>query len=423
MNQYILSLGSNLSPRETYLQNAILKISEFASVVQVAPLFENPPLLPPSAPEPWYQFFLNTAVWIKTELNPESLLQQLHTLERAAGREKDRATWAPRTLDIDIILMFNNTGDLVEHHSPKLQIPHASWLQRNFVVTPVMHLLNSSKLGMPLGLLQKHRSLTTPLCAFAAILNVTPDSFSEDTLSTEPHKDKMRRLLKLHPAILDVGAESTRPGATPISAEEEWQRLEPFLIEWKEQRHRYPFTKLSLDTRHALTAQKALDFGVSILNDVSGLESQEMQDVATHFEQVILMHSLSIPADPKAVLPKEETPTTALKKWLDQKLEGFSQSLRARLIFDPGIGFGKTPLQSLSLMQDLEDFKSYDLPLYIGHSRKSFMNLWSQEKYSERDFETLGVSAALLSSVEYLRVHHLEAHQRLQKSILALGGA
>ncbi len=423
MNQYVLSLGSNLPPRKNHLQTALVKLSEFSTLRKISPLFENPPLLPSEAPESWYQFFLNAAVWIETELAPETLLDQLNSMERAAGRTADRATWAPRPLDIDIILLLSKTGEPLTYHSPRLQIPHPAWEQRNFVVTPIMHLLKGTAAGTALSIVKKHRELLTPLCAFSAILNATPDSFAEDPQSQESPPKKMQRLLKLHPALLDLGAESTRPGATSLTPAEEWARLEPLLGLWKEIRHSYPFTQLSLDTRHAQTAEQALAYNVSVLNDVGGLTSLQMQDVATQFEATILMHSLSVPADPKTVLPKNQNAGTELKAWLENKLATLPQALLAKLIFDPGIGFGKTPLQSLSLLQNLNEFKSFDLPLLIGHSRKSFMNLWCDETFSERDFETLGVSGQLLSQAEFLRIHNLEAHQRLQKSQLALAGA
>ncbi len=422
MNQYVLSVGSNLSPRKTFLQNALLKLSEFAKVRKISPLYENPPLLPENAPDFWYQFFLNAAVLIETELLPGVLLKRLHNLEIAAGRSTERATWAPRPLDIDIILMFTNNGEPLTYSSAELQIPHPSWEKRNFVVTPVMHLLKNTKMGSALSLVQKHRELKDPLCSFAAILNVTPDSFADNHKPTETLQQKMKRLLELHPAVLDIGAESTRPGATPVSLEDEWVRLEPFLSEWKETRSAYPFTQLSIDTRHPQTAERALQYKVSILNDVSGLETSRMQEVACEYEGVILMHSLSVPANPQTTLKANANPTSELKAWLDRKLSTLSTDLASKLIFDPGIGFGKTPLQSLSLLQNVATFRAYNIPLLIGHSRKSFMSMWSKEKFAERDFETLGVSSRLLSQVEFLRVHNLEAHQRLQKSLLALRG-
>lgn len=415
MNHYILSLGSNLEPRTDHLIQALNKISSFAKIVNTAPLFENPPLLPEKAPDEWYRFFLNTAVHIQTSLSPEDLFTQLQNVESQMGRNKERLKWSPRPLDIDIVFMLNKNLEPMNYSSSHLQIPHPQWESRRFVTSPLIHLLKSPTF------LQKHRQQKS-LPSLVAILNATPDSFSENTSSLDEKLTTFQRLLANHPAVVDIGAESTRPGATPVSHEEEWQRLLPLLTYWKEVKQNHPFTKISLDTRHAETAAKALSYKVSILNDVSGLAETKMTEIAQHYEQTILMHSLSVPADPKNTLSTTSGAIDELKKWLEVKIAKLPPSLLPNLIFDPGIGFGKTPRQSLEILQKLPEFYKYNIPLLVGHSRKSFMNLWTQQNFADRDFETLGVSATILHHVEYLRVHNLEAHFRLQKSILALEG-
>lgn len=415
MNSYILSLGSNLEPRRDHLAHALKKISQFAKIITTAPLFENPPLLPQNAPESWYRFFLNTGVKIETALSPDDLFLQLQNIESELGRDQLRLKWSPRPLDIDIVFMFNKNNESVNFTSALLQIPHPQWSSRNFVLSPLAHIIKSPTF------LQKHRQ-QKPLSALVAILNVTPDSFSENPSSLEHKINDFKNLLEQHPAVIDIGAESTRPGATPLSHDEEWQRLLPLLTHWREIHQNYPFTKISIDTRHFQTAKKALSFQVSILNDVSGLTEPDMQEVAQDYEQTILMHSLTVPAEPQTTLSTDLNTVDELKRWIEHKLNNLPSALLSRLIFDPGIGFGKTPRQSLEILQRLPDFYSYNRPLLIGHSRKSFMNLWTEKKFSDRDIETLGVSAKIIHHVEYLRVHNLEAHQRLQKSLLALDG-
>lgn len=421
MKTYVLSLGSNLAPRMDHLRSALFKISQFAKICKVSPAFENPPLLPPDAPKSWYQFFLNTAIQIETELSPLELLKKIKSVELDCGRPQDHLQWSPRSLDIDIIFELSKKNELLSFESQELKIPHSSWALRNFVLTPLVHLLGGEH--PELNLLQKHRGADQPLTAFVAILNVTPDSFSE----TAEHKDadsllkKFRDLLEIHPAAIDIGAESTRPGATPVDPKEEWLRLEPVLNYYREHKHLFPFTRLSLDTRHAVTAQKALDYNVTILNDVSGLQDPAMREVAEHFQSVVLMHSLTVPADPRQTLPPHSSPTAEVVRWMQQQLESLTTTLQKKIILDPGIGFGKTPLQSLELLKNVRSFYQFKQPLLIGHSRKSFMNLWTQKEYGDRDFETLGVSASLFGSIEFLRVHNLEAHQRMAQSLLALG--
>ncbi|MBY0384736.1 dihydropteroate synthase [bacterium] len=358
---------------------------------------------------------MNTAIKIETLLSPEDLFSKLQNVEFEVGRDQKRRKWSPRPLDVDIIFMLDKNNESINHSSSTLQIPHPYWDSRNFVLSPLIHLLNTP------SIVEKHRR-EKPLSVFAAILNVTPDSFSEKSSSLKQKLSDFQNLLALHPAVIDIGAESTRPGATPLTHEEEWQRLSPLLTYWKEVSQNFPFTKISIDTRHFETAAKSLSYNVSILNDVSGLNQPKMIEVAEDYEKTILMHSLTVPAEPQTTLPDELNAVDELKKWLDVKIKNLPQSLIPRLIFDPGIGFGKTPRQSLELLQKISEFHVYNIPLLVGHSRKSFMNLWTQQNFADRDFETLGVSAKVIHQVEYLRVHNLEAHQRLQKSILALQG-
>jgi 2-amino-4-hydroxy-6-hydroxymethyldihydropteridine diphosphokinase / dihydropteroate synthase len=416
MNQYVLSLGSNKSSRIDFLRQALVELSQFSQIIKVAPLFENPPLLPPQAPADWYHFFLNTAVIVSTELAPGEFLKQTQKIEQSSGRQGDRKKWAPRSLDIDLIFAKSKNGEWLEQNTSELTIPHPEWKTRNFVLAPLLHL--------DFTFLKNHRTHKNPLTTLMPILNVTPDSFSErpEDRSYEDLLGHFKNLLEQHPAIIDIGAESTRPGATPVDPDTEWSRLEPFLNFWQTQRNDYPFTRISLDTRHYQTAQRALSYSVSVLNDVSGLESAPMREVAEQYDQVILMHSLSIPADPTTVLLETSSPTSEVKTWALKRIRELSPTLQKKIIFDPGIGFGKTPLQSLNLLQNIESFYELEKPILVGHSRKSFMNLWTQEKFFERDFETLGISAEIYGKVDFLRVHNFSAHQRMNQSLLALRG-
>ena len=127
----------------------------------------------------------------------------------------------------------------------------------------------------------------------------------------------------------------------------------------------------------------------------------------------VLTHSLDVPVNPKHVLNKDPLPT--LCHWLEEKLEVFDKHHISldRIFFDPGIGFGKNPLQSLKILRNLEVFHPYPVRLLIGHSRKSFMKDFSSHKADLRDAETLGVSMGLIEQgVDVLRVHNPEIHIR-----------
>ncbi len=410
LNHFTLSLGSNIFPQTDFLTKALFALSEFSQIRSVSPIFENPPLLPPNAPAEWFQFFFNTVVEVSSPLTPEEFLQKTQAIETQLGRPTNHEKWSPRVIDIDLLDVHTSQGRK-EIKTPQLTLPHPELPHRNFVLSPLAYLDNNW--------LASHRQHPQPLSLFVTIFNVTPDSFSDVPSTPEEKLKSFQKLLKQHPAIVDLGAESTRPGAHPVTVEEEWHRLQPFFEYWRANSAHYPFTKLCIDTRHALTARRALDYGASLLNDVSGLTDAAMVDVAHGFEKVIFMHSLTLPADPKMVLTTP--PVETLLAWAEQRREEMPQ-LSEKLIFDPGLGFGKTPLQSLQILQNIESFHSLDLPLLIGHSRKSLLNLWSTAPFAERDPETLGLSSQLFGQVEYLRIHNLEAHQRQMRSLLAVRG-
>lgn len=434
MNSYMLALGSNLGDRKQHLLSAIELLKREGSIDDISPCFENPPLLPPGAPKDWYHFFLNCVVIFKTTKAPLELLKTVKRIESELGRTENHEKWCPRQMDIDLICQQNPSSRDEIFSSNALTIPHPAWSERNFVISPLNHLaphlkiartVSASEMTPQNSVIEISRQLAKPLPALMAILNITPDSFSnsEKTLNIETKIAEFKNRLESDPAFIDIGAESTRPHAQSLSAPEEWDRLLPFLELWKDIKGHYPFTKLSLDTYHFQTAQKSLDYGVDILNDVSGLSTPEMQEVASNFKKVILMHSLSVPADPQITLPEDRPAHLQIAEWLSKKLFALKTIPQEKIIFDPGLGFGKTPLQSLELLRNMTHFHQFDLLLLSGHSRKSFMNLWSEQPYSERDPETLGASLFLTEKqIDILRVHNLPLHKRALQSHLALRG-
>jgi dihydropteroate synthase len=130
---------------------------------------------------------------------------------------------------------------------------------------------------------------------------------------------------------------------------------------------------------------------------------------------MIAMHNMGIPADRSVTIPVEANPVEELKKWLTQKIErwGHEGLDLDKIIFDPGIGFGKTASQSVQLLKNLREFHAFGLRLLVGHSRKSFMSLFTDQKPAQRDAETLGVSLKLFESgVDIIRVHDVSTHLR-----------
>lgn len=253
-----------------------------------------------------------------------------------------------------------------------------------------------------------------------AIVNITPDSFSDGGKYTTPDRvlAHCSKLVEEGADILDIGAESTRPGATPLGWEEEWQRLAPILPLI---RSTFPHIPLSLDTRHAETAERGLAHGIDWLNDTSGFSTPAMQRVAANAScTLIMMHALTIPADRQVHLPETCDPVAELYHWAGERialLEALSIH-RERLIFDPGVGFGKTTSQSWEILRRTDAFTPLGIPLLVGHSRKSFLatpHAHCQDPVLAREIATFAVSAFLMvQEVAIVRVHDVAGHVKIK---------
>lgn len=249
------------------------------------------------------------------------------------------------------------------------------------------------------------------------ILNVTPDSFSDGgTLAPEAVLAKARQLIDDGADVLDVGAESTRPDATPLSPEEEWLRLAPVWAELAALCHKSG-RLLSLDTRHAQTACKALQMGVDWINDVSGFRDEAMLAAVKDAHcALVVMHSLSVPANKGEAVQTNDI-AAFMRGWIAQtkaRLVGINPQ---RIIFDPGIGFGKSPQQNWELLVRYREWCG-DETLLIGHSRKSFYSLFSDAPANQRDALTRQTSAMLaVHGAHYLRVHDVAGHRQLLTSL------
>jgi len=260
------------------------------------------------------------------------------------------------------------------------------------------------------------------------ILNITPDSFFDGAKYNEIENalEHLKTLINNGADIIDIGAESTRPGAKPIDAFEEWQRLKDvlpqaikYVLNYNQQNHRN--IQISLDSRHYQTIAKALDLGIDIINDVSGCSDLRMIDlVAKSGKKIVVMHNLGIPADKNKIINPDLDVVMALIDWMKDRLEKLQLGgiKKGQIIFDIGIGFGKNAKQSIQLLQQIDQFKILDLPLYVGHSNKSFLNYLrfngdSSFSFDDQNPSTLSTEAKTFmisaylarKNVEYLRVH------------------
>ena len=236
------------------------------------------------------------------------------------------------------------------------------------------------------------------------VLNVTPDSFSDGGKYAEPDR-AFARALELEEQgadIIDIGAESTRPGSARISLAEEIRRLVPVLKRLKGQLA----VPISVDTYKAEVAERALDLGVEIINDPSGLtfEPQLARAVSNHNAGLVINHMRGRP-ETWAKLGPLPDPMGAIARDLDAalgrvRLVGID---KAKIVLDPGLGFGKRKEQNSAIIARLGELASFEMPLMVGPSRKQFVKHASDE---ETRFATAAaVTACILSGAHILRVH------------------
>lgn len=413
-----LGLGSNLGDRRANLRAALEALENQAvRIERVSPVVESPAMLPPDAPADWISPFLNLVVECSAAPAPEELLGAIKRIEYSLGRADGRH-WAPRPIDIDILLY-----DRLQLATDALTIPHPGILQRPFVLTPLTALdpgLDLGWAGSPAGQatpLEASRMLGREIPLWMGIVNLTPDSFSDGGRNEQwpDIETTIDAMVDAGVHFLDFGAESTRPGAGPLDGDAEWDRLAPVL-----ERVVKKFAgdalrpRISVDTYHADVARRALGLGIDMINDVGGLSDDAMVALAASSRaEFVAMHNLGLPADPAVTLPTGTSAVDQLERWIDRQLEAWrSAGIDAsRVIIDPGIGFGKSALQSIELLRGSERLRSMGQRLLVGHSRKSFMKRFSGDSNADRDLVTLGVSMALCEfGVDIIRVHDVPAH-------------
>ncbi|MHC4247561.1 MAG: dihydropteroate synthase [Planctomycetota bacterium] len=248
------------------------------------------------------------------------------------------------------------------------------------------------------------------------ILNVTPDSFSDGGLHADPDAalEAALRMVEEGADIIDVGGESTRPGAPEVPADEEVRRVVP-VIERVRARTDVP---ISIDTRKAPVARAALDAGADIVNDVSALRDDPgLAALSAEREcPVVLMHMKGTPRTMQAD-PRYEDVGAEVREFLGGALARAEAAgvARERTIVDPGIGFGKTLEHNLALVNRLDELAALGRPVLIGASRKSFIGkTLSLDSPSDRLEGTLAVTAlAVERGARIVRVHDVEANVRV----------
>ena len=269
--------------------------------------------------------------------------------------------------------------------------------------------------GDILSLLETPKKKQTKL---AGILNVTPDSFSDGGkyINSDDAIKHLAELIEDGADIIDIGAESTRPGALPVSANEQILRLKPILNFIQKENLKIP---ISIDTRSSEVADFALNTGASIINDVSGFDYDvRLADIISSYNAgVILQHSNGTP-DVMQNNPVYANVMEDIYFSLKNKIEFAKSKNIQKIIIDPGIGFGKTKEDNLMILSRFQEFSTLGCPIMLGVSRKSFLGVIEDDNL--KDALTLAVSYPLMAAgVDYLRVHNIKLHKSLLAKILS----
>ena len=416
-----LATGSNLGNRIAHLRAVEGALTPQVRVLRASPIYET---------APWgytdQQPFLNQVLEAETDLSPLDLLAASKQAEQAIGRQPT-FTNGPRVIDIDILFY----SDLVLDQSG-LQIPHPRIRGRWFVLHPLADLCPDfvhPLLGITVAelcaetdssLIWRYKGLPFGTRTFVmGILNLTPDSFSGDGLlrSTTPLEAALaqaREFIAAGADILDIGGESTRPGARLVDADEELERILPLTRALALETS----AVISVDSYKARVTEEALRAGADWVNDVWGLRADPgMAGILARSGAVgVLMHnrSKSANAEVQAHLGGRYVGMAYSDLLSEVKGELMASVALAReagvldsnLILDPGIGFGKTVEQNLELINRLGEIRALGFPVLLGASRKSFIGYTLNLPPEERlEGTAAAVTMGVARGAEIIRVH------------------
>ena len=426
----ILALGTNLGRRLANLRRAIHAVSVYAPVVSASPVYETAPWGILDQPA-----FLNQVVAATTRLDPHELLAAIKQTERDMGRRPVERN-GPRLIDIDILFYGGEQID-----GPDLQIPHPRLRGRSFILPALADLAPDLKhpgLGMTAqeladeagreGVMPYRPVIFGRRTLRMGVINLTPDSFSGDGLLALPDPnaaalDQARRFIAGGADILDLGGESTRPGAPVIDRDEELARVLPAVTELAE-----GDALVSVDTYKSEVAEAALLEGADWINDVWGLraDSRMAAVIARYGATCVLMHNRSKPADVRLVdrlggryVGSQYSELVGEVK--AELLASVDLALQAgipagRILIDPGIGFGKTVDQNLELLDRLGEIRALGYPLVLGVSRKSFIGYTLDLPPGDRlEGTAAAVAIGIARGADVVRVHDLPFMTRVAR--------
>ncbi|KAG0252517.1 trifunctional dihydropteroate synthetase [Mortierella polycephala] len=435
-----LALGSNLGDSAANLTNALRMLEEGGNVrvVDTSFMYETPPMYVTDQPS-----FLNAACKIKTDLAPLDLLKKIKEVEAEMGRDFNMVRNGPRPIDIDILLY-----DSIEFKDEALTIPHVAMQDREFVLRPLCDIAKDvehpklyrhiSQLFSQLLLKQEeaklgssdiHKSfrLRDKIIRWDAktlimgILNTTPDSFSDggDYSTAEAAALRAQQLMDDGADIIDIGGMTTRPNSDEISEEEEINRVVPVIQLLRARGFAAP---ISVDTFRAAVADKAIEAGADLINDVSaGRRDPGMYSVMAKWNvPVCLMH---MRGNSKTMMSQTDYGANndvvgEIGRDLNKSIQRAMAAgvLRWNIIVDPGVGFAKDSEQSLQVLRRLPELIQSETsplvgyPCLVGPSRKAFIGKLTQQQDATK--RTWGTAAACTASIAggagIVRVHDVK---------------
>ncbi|MGL9758751.1 MAG: dihydropteroate synthase [Wolbachia sp.] len=407
-----ISVGSNVGNRFSHLQRAAQLLKErYFKDLKSSIILETKAILPNGAPPEWDKPFLNMIVYGNCSSSPEELLKSLKQIECDIGRPQVYEKWAPRVIDLDILLWDDLTLD-----TPYLRIPHPELINRPFLLH-LMAMLNP--MDKTFGIVNHNiqdcflKSLTLSP-ELVGIVNITPDSFSDGGLyyDADQATKQALQLVSDGASIVDLGAQSTRPGSLIQTPKAEYARLKPVLDNLN-QYMKVGDIKVSIDSFWPDVILDVLEhYNITWINDVKGdLDNNTLKAIASSKCSIVIMHSLSIPPHKDNIIPGN---TDTINHWTEKSINrllnlGFNES---SIIIDPGIGFGKSLYQNIWILRNIEALQSFGCKVLVGHSRKSFISSFSTELVFNRDLETIALSSALHNKIDFLRVHNVRDHMR-----------
>ncbi|MFV9972579.1 MAG: 2-amino-4-hydroxy-6-hydroxymethyldihydropteridine diphosphokinase [Francisella endosymbiont of Hyalomma asiaticum] len=420
--QYIIGIGTNIgfTIENIHLAIAALESQQNIRVIRKASLYSSKAVLKEHAQKEWDIRFLNTAVKISSSLKPNELLVILKDIETKIGRNLSAPIWSPRVIDLDILA----AKDLILE-TDELTIPHKELINRNFALAPLLELSKgwhhpkyiewdlNIRLKELMEIVKLKQTLANTMRM--GIVNLSNQSFSDGDFDDSQRKSNLDELIKNGAEIIDIGAESTKPDAKPITIEEEFNKLDKFLEYLKSQLANLIYKPLvSIDTRKLAVMQQILakhNDIIWMINDVECNDiEQKAQLIAKYNKKYVITHNLCI-TDKNQYLDKYNAINNVCEYIEQKKLVLLKHGVtKENTFFDVGFGFGKKSDTANYLLENIIKIKQrLDLKALVGHSRKpSVLGLTKDSNIATLDRVTRELSRKLEKlGIEIIRVHKI----------------